>query len=410
MSVPAGLLAVSGNPITGAGTLALTLTTATQNKVFASPNGSTGAGAYRALVAGDLPLPGASSLGGVFSKAAISHNFLTAIVAADGSVTSAQPAFTDISGTAAAGQLPLPGAASLGGVFSKAAVSHNFLTAIVAADGSVTSAQPAFTDISGNINVSQMNSGTNADSSHYWRGDSTWATVSSGGVTGPGSSTSTAIARWNGTGGTAIQDSAVLVSASSSALITIQGNDLTSSTNADGFFLRGGNVSGGGTGNGGAIFISGGYSAGGSGLPVYIGGGNQTLGADTDTTKYWIFQNTLRAPSAASSPAYSFQASTNSGMHWSGSEIFIYQGGTAVFAADSDAVYLDSSDLSILAGPGSIATSGTRGFFYSSTVAGTPTGVPIFHGATGWAACVIDTTGGKLWSYYGGAWHFVALT
>jgi hypothetical protein len=46
------------------------------------------------------------------------------------------------------------------------------------------------------------------DITKFLRGDATWA-VPTGGVTGPASSTDNAIVRWNGTGGTAIQDSTV---------------------------------------------------------------------------------------------------------------------------------------------------------------------------------------------------------
>ena len=46
---------VSGNPVTIAGTLALSWVNQTANKVFASPNGSTGTPTFRALAAADIP-------------------------------------------------------------------------------------------------------------------------------------------------------------------------------------------------------------------------------------------------------------------------------------------------------------------------------------------------------------------
>jgi len=63
------------------------LATATGNTVLAGPNGSNGAPTYRALVGPDLPLPGASSLGGVKSASATSTNVMLGID------TSGNPAF-----------------------------------------------------------------------------------------------------------------------------------------------------------------------------------------------------------------------------------------------------------------------------------------------------------------------------
>lgn len=89
------------------------------------------------------------------------------------------------SGTLPAGRLPNPTAATLGGVESIAAVSHNFLTSI-STSGVPAQAQPGFSDLSGNISTSQMNSGTGATSTTFFRGDGTWATpLLSGGTNQP---------------------------------------------------------------------------------------------------------------------------------------------------------------------------------------------------------------------------------
>lgn len=60
---------------------------------------------WNVLIGSDLPNPSSSTLGGVQSIAAVSHNFLTAI-STSGVPAQAQPAFTDISGSVAAGQMP----------------------------------------------------------------------------------------------------------------------------------------------------------------------------------------------------------------------------------------------------------------------------------------------------------------
>lgn len=101
-----------------------------------------------------------------------------------------------------AGTLPVPAVGTRGGVFSKdCSAGGQFVQTISAVDGSETCATPAaaavssvfgrtgavvaaandynFNQLAGNIATSQVASGVNADASHFYRGDNTWATIGS---------------------------------------------------------------------------------------------------------------------------------------------------------------------------------------------------------------------------------------
>jgi hypothetical protein len=149
-----GIFSVSGSPVTGAGTLAVTLGSQSQNLVWASPNGSSGTPTFRALVGADLPNPSASTLGGIESYASVTHQWINTI-STGGVPSSTQPAFTDISGTLAASQCPNPSASTIGCVESYVAVSHQWINAI-STGGAPSSTQPAFSDISGQATLAQL--------------------------------------------------------------------------------------------------------------------------------------------------------------------------------------------------------------------------------------------------------------
>lgn len=88
LSLPS-IFSVTGSPITASGTLAATLASQSQNLFFASPNGSSGAPSFRAMVAGDLPL----FLNNAFAGSTSGSTVVNASAVASGTLT--LPAATD---------------------------------------------------------------------------------------------------------------------------------------------------------------------------------------------------------------------------------------------------------------------------------------------------------------------------
>jgi hypothetical protein len=104
LSAPVGF-SVTGSPITSSGTLGFSWTNQLANRIMAGPTSGTAAPSFRLLVGGDLPNPSSTTLGGVQSVAAVSHQWVASISTA-GVPSLSQPDFSDLSGSAAVGQVP----------------------------------------------------------------------------------------------------------------------------------------------------------------------------------------------------------------------------------------------------------------------------------------------------------------
>lgn len=86
------------------GAVTATLESIAKNIVLAGPSsGSNATPTFRALVGADLPNPSATTLGGIESYVAVSHQWINTI-STSGVPSSSQPAFSDISGNITAAQ------------------------------------------------------------------------------------------------------------------------------------------------------------------------------------------------------------------------------------------------------------------------------------------------------------------
>lgn len=269
--------------------------------------------------------------------------------------------------------------------------------------------------VSGNLPITNLNNGSSASSTTFWRGDGVWATPSGGGGGGANTSLSNLASVAINADLLFGTDNTLNIGAASSGRPSVirAANAVVAGTTGHTLMAEGGVI----VGNAGGGPAS--WSISNSQLSFQLSGTTYAFVESSTVTDFGTFTvgRTSGAGATAGFLTASYQVPINTQAHntvglgcqddlASGFSV-LAAGQPAMVSAGIVNLSCDNSN-NIFLGVGAVSTSATSPFPYIPTCAGAPVGIPT--GKTGMSPMVVDTTNSKLWFYFGGAWHFTVLT